>query len=69
MYHTSFFILCRYVRKNTAPDYSNHVKFSPDGTAVVTFMAIDNNIQVFRITKQKGGTLSLSDTAVEFPKV
>ncbi len=38
-------------------------------SAVVTYLAGTNTISVFRIAKQKGGSISLSDSTVEFPQV
>ena len=38
-------------------------------SAVVTFLAGTSTINVFRILKQKGGSITLSDATVEFPKV
>ena len=37
---------------------------------MIVTLAMANTIQVYRIVKpQKGGTVSLTDTGVEFPKV
>ena len=42
----------------------------PPPSAVIVTLAMANTIQVYRIVKpQKGGTVSLTDTGVEFPKV
>ncbi len=38
-------------------------------SAVVTYLAGTNTISVFRIAKKKGGSISLSDSTVEFPQV
>jgi WD40 repeat protein len=57
----------KYSRKNIELDHATHVKFSPDGTAVLTFMSVANALQVFRVSKQKGA-LVVTEPTVDFPK-
>jgi WD40 repeat protein len=58
----------KYSRKNVELDHATHIKFSPDGTAVLTFLSVANALQVFKIAKQKG-SLTVSEPTIDFPKV
>ena len=57
------------VRGNVAYDHGAHLKWSPDGKAVILHKEVSRLIEVYKLAKKEGGTdtYTIQSTSVEFP--
>uniref|UniRef100_V9KXR6 Transducin beta-like protein 2 n=1 Tax=Callorhinchus milii TaxID=7868 RepID=V9KXR6_CALMI len=58
----------RCMRANVELDHATHVRFSPDSRAFITWLANEETVRVFKMTKKDDGSLTFSASVDDFPK-
>ncbi|XP_032902020.1 transducin beta-like protein 2 isoform X1 [Amblyraja radiata] len=58
----------RCMRANVELDHATHVCFSPDSRAFITWLANEETIRVFKMTKRDDGSFTFTAAPEDFPK-